>query len=517
MKNETIVRDANKQNEFKNKLIEESKQLYGSKICYASHKPYKGLIASHIKPYKICELEGDLEGAFDINNGLLLDRNVDAYFDKFDITFGSDGKIICSDAVPKEIQNDFVGYHLDESVLNETRQAYLNIHRSLYFYKNYCQADPQPVNPLKNIQIPYYNCGIKAFNNNVIFFENGYWHICSPNKVKALFVNRTGEKISTLISSVDFASNLLQTKEYQIVDTNNGFNCNNGVWSIEKEAFIDGPKAFSISSANYSVSNDVPESFLDLLSHILGDDQEVEQFRQILNVSLQGHGLNKCVVLKGNQNCIEKLVKIMREVLGSYLYEIKGKEIYISKSTDVIPNCRIILIRLIKSYTPEQSVLNSVLNNSYYQRSDLNIDKYVPFYIMKNASLKIDDSIEFSFSDYPVDIDVDHLLKEEGNKILGWMLRPYVSDYSGIEDKGKTTFYSENKTIKIWMENVCGLTNSNSDLISATDLYNSYVAFCTSNNWKPISDKKFFRSLTKIGLGKIRRSGGMYYCGVSFL
>ena len=49
------------------------------------------------------------------------------------------------------------------------------------------------------------------------------------------------------------------------------------------------------------------------------------------------------------------------------------------------------------------------------------------------------------------------------------------------------------------MENVCRLTSSNSDLISTTDLYYSYVTFCTSNNWEPISDKEMLRFYWRLG------------------
>lgn len=37
------------------------------------------------------------------NNGLLLSPNIDAYFDKFDITFDDDGSIILGKNIPQEI------------------------------------------------------------------------------------------------------------------------------------------------------------------------------------------------------------------------------------------------------------------------------------------------------------------------------------------------------------------------------------------------------------------------------
>lgn len=48
MKSERICRNQQDQNEYKKRLKEESRMIYGIEKCYASHKPYKGLIASHI-------------------------------------------------------------------------------------------------------------------------------------------------------------------------------------------------------------------------------------------------------------------------------------------------------------------------------------------------------------------------------------------------------------------------------------------------------------------------------------
>ena len=57
----------NKQNDYKARLEVESLSIYGVVKCYASHRPYKGLIASHMKPYKLCVLEGDEASLFNIS------------------------------------------------------------------------------------------------------------------------------------------------------------------------------------------------------------------------------------------------------------------------------------------------------------------------------------------------------------------------------------------------------------------------------------------------------------------
>lgn len=84
-------------------LFEESIAVYGRLICYACHLPWKGLVASHIKPLAACIKQQKMQEAYDKNNGLLLSPNIDAYFDKFDITFDDDGSIILGKNIPQEI------------------------------------------------------------------------------------------------------------------------------------------------------------------------------------------------------------------------------------------------------------------------------------------------------------------------------------------------------------------------------------------------------------------------------
>ena len=142
MINDKITRDQKLHNEYKMKLKQEAIQVYGEVKCYASHKPYKGLIASHIKPYKLCVLEGDTYSEFNINNGLLLAKTIDDYFDKLLITFDENGKIICSDMVPDEIKEEFSEYQLDELIFNDERKSYMRLHRALYFIKTIIKRGP---------------------------------------------------------------------------------------------------------------------------------------------------------------------------------------------------------------------------------------------------------------------------------------------------------------------------------------------------------------------------------------
>lgn len=132
----TYKRDGIKHRIYKEELKEESKVLYGSAVCYLDKKPYKSLIASHIKPCVDCLKEGKEEEAYDVNNGLLLSPTVDSYFDKKDITFRDDGQIIIGKEVAHSVRVDFEQYSLDKLLLNDSRKRYLVYHRNLFFEKN---------------------------------------------------------------------------------------------------------------------------------------------------------------------------------------------------------------------------------------------------------------------------------------------------------------------------------------------------------------------------------------------
>lgn len=208
-----IDRDTKKQLEYKAQLEEESRRLYGSVRCWACHKPYKGLIASHIKPYKLCVIEGDEYSQFNVNNGLLLSKNIDDYFDKLDITFDDDGNIICSDNVQEEIREEFKNYKLDSIVLNNERRQYLALHRSLFYYKNYIAAEPISYEKqFEKIDIPYFDCGIKFYKSQFIISIDNRWYCYPTAKVKEEFIRRTQFKFKCYISNADFVNLLLKNE-----------------------------------------------------------------------------------------------------------------------------------------------------------------------------------------------------------------------------------------------------------------------------------------------------------------
>lgn len=133
---ESSARDGVRHRIYKDELKAESKSIYGDVVCYLDKKPYKSLIASHIKPCKDCLKEHREDEAYDVDNGLLLSPTVDSYFDKFDISFGDDGHILIGNRVAESIRADFEKYSLDKSILNERRKGYLAYHRHLFEQKN---------------------------------------------------------------------------------------------------------------------------------------------------------------------------------------------------------------------------------------------------------------------------------------------------------------------------------------------------------------------------------------------
>lgn len=120
---------------YRNYLLEESTRIYGTYNCYADKLPWKALVASHIVAFNECEGLGHKEWEYDGDNGLLLSPNIDAYFDKYDISFDDDGNILFPDsdeAVKKEIKQILNKYKLDPEVLNERRLNYLKLHRQRF-------------------------------------------------------------------------------------------------------------------------------------------------------------------------------------------------------------------------------------------------------------------------------------------------------------------------------------------------------------------------------------------------
>lgn len=132
----TYERDGVRHRIYKRELEEESMRVYGRKLCYAEKRPYRVLIASHIKPCAHCLKEQREDQAYDVNNGLLLSPTLDSYFDKWDISFDKEGSILFGRGVEESVREQFQNYALDQEILTTDRKKYLCGHRTLFYEKN---------------------------------------------------------------------------------------------------------------------------------------------------------------------------------------------------------------------------------------------------------------------------------------------------------------------------------------------------------------------------------------------
>lgn len=114
---------------YKNQLKEQSSEVFGNVKCMLEELAYPSLVASHIKPFIV----SDTDEAYDVNNGLLLSRNMDILFDQGYISFSELGKILYIDSLAWEVKAHLSNYNLGSVFLNHKRLKYLRYHREHIF------------------------------------------------------------------------------------------------------------------------------------------------------------------------------------------------------------------------------------------------------------------------------------------------------------------------------------------------------------------------------------------------
>ena len=126
-----------KQRVFKTELEDESRELFGEPRCMVDNITNRTdcLKASHIKPWSVCNKEGSKDQEFDPYNGLLLEKSIDQYFDKGQISFSDSGNILFSDKLQAHIINRFRSLKLKREFINTDRNKYLGWHRKKYGFK----------------------------------------------------------------------------------------------------------------------------------------------------------------------------------------------------------------------------------------------------------------------------------------------------------------------------------------------------------------------------------------------
>jgi putative restriction endonuclease len=118
---------------YKNQLKEESFSVFNGEKCMVEKLSYPVLIASHIKPF----IKSSDTEAYDVNNGILLSRNMDSLFDLGYITFDDNGQILSVSQLSDDVKNFISSYQLEPIFLNEKRKQYLVYHRAEVFNKRF--------------------------------------------------------------------------------------------------------------------------------------------------------------------------------------------------------------------------------------------------------------------------------------------------------------------------------------------------------------------------------------------
>ena len=116
---------------YRKKVIEHMPQCPFTKIT-----DEKLLIASHIKPYRVCIKEGREDQAIDYLNGLALTPTYDKLFDQGYITFKDNGDLVCGtllSAYTWERLNINPNAKNNLRIYPEERQEYLDYHRNFVF------------------------------------------------------------------------------------------------------------------------------------------------------------------------------------------------------------------------------------------------------------------------------------------------------------------------------------------------------------------------------------------------
>lgn len=510
---ERITRDQQLHNNYKDNLKKESIDVYGTVKCWASHKPYKGLIASHIKPYKLCVLDNDVYSEFNTNNGLLLSKTIDDYFDKLLITFDDSGRIVCSEKVPNEIKEEFSLYHLDEEIFNEERKRYMHIHRCLFYYKHFYSQSDIPANlRLDSIQIPYFDCGIKYYENNFIVKRGLYWHICPQEKLKQEFVTRTNYKFKYYISNADLANILSTKEEYKVCYDNSLLNTPNATIGVEKPTRETQDNSFKISVTNYDVVTTTPLGFLSFIKKIFESDAIIAVFRKIVNLALQGKGYTKGVILYGDMQNIELLISILKEVLGTYLYEINDTKVLYKKSVaQDVPNCDILLFPNHNSHI-DQHNWDLIVRNSLFMPTPLNVNQYIPFVtIFSNKPIPLQNVVKIKINATTNLFDIKDIISQECGAILNWLINNEdisLDEFEEVVQEDKLLI--KDVVINEWLYNNCLFGDGIKTEEKASSLYQDYLTFIKGRDEIPVSARYFFLQLNKI-FEKKRYSYGMAY------
>lgn len=126
---------------MKEKIKQESKEIYGAVLCYLTKREQKGLVVSHIWRSSDALREMNIEAAYDPNNALILEPTTDQYFDKHDMTITREGNPAFNSKMPDGLVDSLIYLKIDDEILNPSRQKYLDIHVQNFAEKNKAELD----------------------------------------------------------------------------------------------------------------------------------------------------------------------------------------------------------------------------------------------------------------------------------------------------------------------------------------------------------------------------------------
>lgn len=124
---------------MKKALYDESLLIYKKKVSWLSKKEGAAYVVSHIRDSADALKNWDYDAAYNPNNAiLLLQGDEDTYFDKKRMTFNKQGQPVFGNSVLDNFINDCESnnYHLDNSIYNDERKAFMKWHNQQFNLKN---------------------------------------------------------------------------------------------------------------------------------------------------------------------------------------------------------------------------------------------------------------------------------------------------------------------------------------------------------------------------------------------
>ena len=126
-----------KRDNYKHRLWVDDLKSEANEKCMVDRISIR-VTGSHIKSWEDCRNQGKEEEAYNVNNGILLNKELDDLFDNGLISFSEEGVILFtknSDKLGSDKKDQLKNYKLDRNFINSERLKYLEYHRKKYDIK----------------------------------------------------------------------------------------------------------------------------------------------------------------------------------------------------------------------------------------------------------------------------------------------------------------------------------------------------------------------------------------------